>query len=180
MKNFFIHLGFIFIIMGVSVICVDKVSANIKKYYADLDRSKEIINNVENNYEEFVNGAIHVKDGIVDVSKSFKIYFDDFSKKNDEIILKIQSVEKSINDLNEISFNLIDNCKYDLNNLSMNNKCKTFKTNYIRMINSYKEMLDEYNMVIGYYNDYAKKHKKSDCSLYDSGVDFSVYNALEE
>lgn len=178
MKKFFIHLGFLFIIAGISVICVENVSATINNYYADIDRSKEITAEVEKSYKDFNDGALDVKESVIGVSKTFDVYFEEFPKVKDEIVEKIHVVESKINNLNEVSLNLIDKCEYDLNNLAMNNKCKSFKLNYVRMIESYEEMVSEYGKVIESYNKYALEHEKEVYELYKGEIDYTVYDTL--
>ena len=71
---------------------VDSASASIKNYYEDIEESKKIINDVDTLYNDFKKSAVDVKNGIVDISKSFNIYFDDFEKVNKEIKAKIENI----------------------------------------------------------------------------------------
>lgn len=139
---------------------VDSASASIKNYYEDIEESKKIINDVDTLYNDFKKSAVDVKNGIVDISKSFNIYFDDFEKVNKEIKAKIENVQELINKTNVVSNELINKCRYNLNDSEMNNQCKSFKTNYVNMISSYKNMIEQYNKVITSYNNYAARKGK--------------------
>lgn len=177
MKNIFIHLGLILILIGSSIIIVDRVSASINDYCSDVDKSKDIIENVSKNYDEFKTKSIIIKDGIVEVSKSFNIYLEDFSTVNVDILNKVNNVEKNINDLNTITDNLINYCDYELNDAKMNNQCSSFKINFNNMIDSYEEMIEVYNGVINTYNDYSKQNGKDTIELYKSNLDSSIVMA---
>ena len=152
---------------GASVMLIDKVSASIKNYRNDLNKSYEIIKAVNDDYDTFVEKAKEVKENIIVVSKSFNFYLDKFLKKNKDLVAKINKVEETINELDDISYRIINNCKYDLNNSSMEAKCKSFYNNYPNMIDSYNKMLEEYNSVIKRYNTYASKVKKKKVALYE-------------
>lgn len=159
------------------MICVDKVSANINDYYADINRSKEIYTAVESDYKEFVSSASGVKSHMVDVSDSLDVYLEEFPNKESLIVEKIQVVDEDINSLKEISLRIIDNCKYELNNNAMENKCNNFILNYNRMIESYKVMVSEYNKVIDSYNNYKGKDVYK---YYTGGVDYSIYDLIKK
>ena len=88
---------------------------------------------------------------------SASVHFDDFEKVNKEIKAKIENVQELINKTNVVSNELINKCRYNLNDSEMNNQCKSFKTNYVNMISSYENMIDQYNKVITSYNNYAAR-----------------------
>lgn len=173
MKNIFIHLGIIFILIGFSLIAVDEVSAQIKNYYDDIEASKEIKKNVNDYYDQFKNKALDVKKEIVDTSSSFNIYFEDFTKSYITISNKMDNVKSKITDLDDISQKLFNYCRYDLNDSVMNNKCKSFKTNYKNMYNSFQTMVDNYNKIVNSYNTYATKKKLNSISPYQKEIEFS-------
>ena len=170
MKGFFIHTGFVLILIGLSIICVDQVSANINNYYADLEKCKQIVKSVDINYTKFKDGANKVKDAIGDVSLSFDFYLDDFESANSVIKKKIIIVEQEIENLNMTADSLINSCKYNLNDSFMDSECNSFKINYGNMISSYNEMIEQYNKVIKYYNDYALENGKHSEQLYISNL----------
>lgn len=173
MKNIFVHLGFLLIILGVSLIFVDSVSASINNYYDDIEESKRIIKNVDTLYEQFKEDAIDVKNGIVDISKSFNVYFDDFDKANKSITEKIENVKEKINQVNVVATDLINNCRYQLNDINMNNQCKNFKINYTNMMSSYETMVDQYNKVITSYNNYATRKGKVSIAIFSKEIEGS-------
>ena len=178
-KGSIIHLGFIFIIAGISIICIENVSASIKNYYEDIGRSKEIIKKVNEDYETFKTITVDVKNNIVDVSKTLNVYLDEFTNKNEVIKQKIEKVEENITELNKVSKRLINNCKYNINNKSMISKCQSFKINYKNMSESFDEMIKEYNKVINTYNVYAKKKNNKELPLYESEIQNDL-NILKE
>ena len=173
MRNIFIHLGFIFIFFGISLAFVDHASASIKNYYDDIEESKKIIKKVDYYYDEFKNDAIDVKNSIVDVSKLMNVYLDDFKKANVKINEKISLVKEKLDKINITSNELINNCRYDLNNKNMNNKCQNFKTNYLNMYSSYESMIEHYNKLVESYNNYAKKKGKGNIELLSGEIEES-------
>ena len=154
MRKIFIHLGFLFIIAGMSIICIDKVNANINKYYFDVEKSKAIVEEVNNDYLTFRNSALTVKNKIEDVSKSLSVFLDSFEEENIKIIEKINDIEKDIENIDILKNRLEVNCNYDINNMNMSNKCESFNLNYQNMINSYDDMLVQYNKVLKIYSEY--------------------------
>ncbi len=154
MRKIFIHLGFLFIIAGMSIICIDKVNANINRYYFDVEKSKEIVEEVNNDYLTFRNSALTVKNKIEDVSKSLSVFLDSFEEENIKIIEKINDIEKDIKNINILKNRLEVNCNYDINNMNMSNNCESFNLNYQNMINSYDDMLVQYNKVLKIYSEY--------------------------
>lgn len=169
-------MGLVLIIVGFSLIFVDNVSAGINDYYADVNKSKEIMFTVFEDYVKFENGAIDIKNEIVDVSKALDIYLEDFPIKESLIVEKINIVENDINNINLTSLELINMCKYDLNNNSMNSKCNNFKKNYVRMIDSYKKMIIVYNDVLNSYNEFIDKKVFEE---YVGKVDYAVYELIK-
>ena len=154
MRKIFIHLGFLFIIAGMSIICIDKVNANINRYYFDVEKSKAIVEEVNNDYLTFRNYALTVKNKIEDVSKSLSVFLDSFEEENIKIIEKINDIEKDIENINILKNRLEVNCNYDINNMNMSNNCESFNLNYQNMINSYDDMLVQYNKVLKIYSEY--------------------------
>lgn len=154
MRKIFIHLGFLFIIAGMSIICIDKVNANINRYYFDVEKSKAIVEEVNNDYLTFRNSALTVKNKIEDVSKSLSVFLDSFEEENIRIIEKINDIEKDIENINILKNRLEVNCSYDINNINMSNNCESFNLNYKNMINSYNDMLVQYNKVLKTYSEY--------------------------
>ena len=177
MKNLFIHLGFIFILAGCSIICIDKVSASINNYYNDINKSNEIVEEVNNNYTEFKEKSLNVKNGIVEVSKSYNLYLEEFPNINQTINTKVKKVEETINSLSTITDSLINNCQYDLNNNVMKNQCNSFKINFRNMMDSYEEMVKVYNDVINTYNEYSLRMGKDQIEEYNSNLDSSIVAA---
>ncbi len=154
MRKIFIHLGFLFIIAGMSIICIDKVNASINRYYFDVEKSKEIVEEVKNDYLTFRSSALTIKNKVEDVSKSLSVFLDSFEEENIKIIEKINDVEKNIESINILKSRLEVNCSYDINNINMSNNCESFNLNYKNMINSYNDMLAQYNKVLKKYSEY--------------------------
>lgn len=174
------HIGFIFIMIGCSIIFIDKVSASINDYVKDIDKSNEIVDKVDFNYNEFKNKSVIVKDSIVEVSKSFVIYLEEFPSVNVEIKEKVLTVEKEINDLNPIIDELLNYCHYDLNNSKMNSQCESFKINLSNMMESYDKMIEVYNDVIGEYNVYSVANGKEQMLEYNNNINSSIVEAVKE
>ena len=174
MKNIFIHLGFVFILVGFSIIFVDKASASINNYYNDVNESNEIISLVHSNYNEFKINSLEIKDDIIDVSNSFKFYLDDFQVVNPGIIEKVKKVEDGINNLSVTVDNLITYCVYNLNDEVMDNECDSFKINFNNMMESYSTMINVYNDVIKEYNEYSDLNGKEHALEYNQDIDDSI------
>ncbi len=180
MKNPLIHIGILFILLGISSFFIKVVNAAINDYYSDLDKSHEIVKNVEDNYSLFMDNANNVKNTIVDVSKSYNFYLVQFVEKSKLLQNKFNSVEEYIEGINKYTRELIDNCKYDLNNSLMDSKCSSYKVNYVNMIESYKNMVDEYNKVVDSYNLYAKKHGMMASKTYEYNLSEETNTILKE
>lgn len=177
MKNIFLHLGFLLILSGFSVICVDKVSASIKDYCNDVDKSNEIVESIDSNYKIFKEKSLNVKNSITEVSKSFVLFLEDFPSINPSIELKVQKVENEMNELSSSTDLLIDYCNYDLNNPIMDNQCSSFKDNFNNMINSYEEMIKVYNGVIKEYNDFSSVNGMEHIDEYREKLNSSIVEA---
>lgn len=178
MKKIFLHIGFLFIITGISILLIDNVSASINSYYNDLEESKKITDNINNNYNLFKEKSINVKDNIKDMSISFNFYLDEFDEKNIGIIKKINEIEDEIIEISNISIELGNDCKYELNNKNLDNKCNNYKINYKNMIDSYNEMISVYNEVIDSYNEYQKELNKFEVNNYKSRIEKNVNEVL--
>lgn len=174
MKKVFFHGGLLLILLGLSIICVDTVSAAIKSYCDDLDKSSAIVREVNDDYDSFMESAKSVREDIIDVSKSFDFYLNQFSKQNVVLLEKIHNIESKIDNLNDLSKNMIDNCEYDINNPVVENKCSSFKKNYKNMVQSYYTMIDEYNIVLDTYNNYAEKNNAKKIDKYIYNLSFEI------
>jgi hypothetical protein len=100
------------------------------------------------------------------------------SDKNVELLKKVSNIENKINSLDSLSYRMIENCKYDLNNSSMDSKCSSFDKNYVNMVESFNTMISKYNSVVDTYNTYAKKSNVKIASLYEVKLS-EVNNILE-
>lgn len=180
MKNPLIHIGILFILLGLSFFFIKVANAAINDYYSDVDKSHEIVKSVEDNYSLFMDNANSVKNTIIDVSKSYNFYLVQFVEKSKLLQTKFNTVEQNIDNINKYTKELINNCKYDLNNSLMDSKCSSYKINYVNMIESYKEMIDEYNKVVDSYNLYAKKHGISVIKKYEYNLKEETNTILKE
>lgn len=183
MKKIFIHIGLVLILSGFSLIFIEKVSASIDNYYNDIDKSNKIIDTVEKDYSEFKEKALSIKKSIVDVSKMFNIYLNEFKEKNVDILKNVNIVESRINEISDISLNIVNNCKYDLNSKKMEKNCESFKINYLNMIDSYNKMIEVYNKVIGEYNNYQIKKGLEPIDKYELKISSSIlslYKSIDE
>ena len=178
MKNIFIHIGFILILIGTSIIFVDKASASITSYYNDVNESNEIISLVHSNYNQFKTSSLEIKDYLVDVSESFDVYLDEFESNNQDIVNKVKKVEEEINGLSPTIDNLINYCVYDLNDEVMDNECDSFKINFNNMMESYTKMISVYNDIIKEYNEYSQLNEKEPVLEYQQNIDNSIEAAI--
>ncbi len=156
MRKIFLHLGFLFIIAGISIICIDKVNASINRYYYDVEKSRQITESVSEDYLTFKDTALNVKEKVENVSKSLSVFLDSFEEENIKIVGMINDIEKDINGLDELKNRIKENCGYNLNDVNMKNKCESFDLNYGNMITLYDDMLVQYNKVLKSYSEYKE------------------------
>jgi len=159
-KKAFIGVGILLICIGFCIIGYKKFSFLYDSYMADIDKSKEIVTIVDNDYKEFNSIISGYKEDIVLVSNSLAVYYDEFPNKNESILNNINNVKIKLESVNSINERMFDNCKYDLNNLLMEQQCETFSVNYNSMIDAYIEMVSEYNNFVEKYNEYAINNGK--------------------
>ena len=161
MRKYTFYIGFLLILCGLSLICVDQVSAGIDNYYEDIGIGKDIINGVNDNYSEFKKIALEIKDEIVDVSKYLNSYLEDFAENSQEVETKVIDIEKKIVEIDLYANSLINMCSYEIIDENMANQCTSFKTNYNNMISSYNNMITQYDSVVSAYNNYAESRLDS-------------------
>lgn len=179
LRNIFIKLGFIFVIISGSIIFYKEVSYSISKYNADVAKGNEVIVSIDKDYATFNEIVPSYKEDIVVVSNLLNLYYDDFLAKNSSIIEKIEIVSSELNSLVESVSELSNNCKYDLN-ATVHDKCNNFYVNFKSMIDAYFEMINAYNNVVEQYNVYANKNGKKNVSKYDSKLSNELYNIYKE
>ncbi len=170
MKRLFARIGFALLTLGSSMFCIEQVSANMNKFYNDIDKSKEIVRNVDIAFSDFIEQANKVKDEMIDYSQSFNFYLDDFLEESVKLQEKIHIVEQEIDKMNDNASTIIDGCQYEINNNNMESNCSNFKTNYLNMINSYDIMIEEYNKVVDKYNVHAESIGFDIASNYTSSL----------
>lgn len=180
MRKYAIHIGLVLLICGFSLLFVDHVSANIKSYYTDVEKSKEIIKNVNMQYIDFKDVATSVKDDIFETATYLNGYLSDFTEYKDEVKEKIVGVESKIESLNDVSNKILNDCSVGIEDDNMNNICKTFKTNYKNMINSFKEMVNQYNDFVSAYNQYANSSNLENIDTYNSKIDIMVRDIVNK
>ena len=119
---------------------------------------------------------------MVIINESFSIYFDDFDIEKNDILL---SIKKMHDKLNNNSFNVIvlySSCQYDIDNNLLNEKCRVFSNNYLKMIDSYRVIVNKYNDFVKQYNSYAYKEGKNKLNFYNNDVNLLlklIYNDLK-
>lgn len=169
-RKAFIGLGIVLICTGFIIIGYKKFSFVFESYIADVDKSKEIVTIVNNDYNEFNSVVVGYKNDIVLVSNSLDVYYDEFLAKNEKIVNDINNVKFKLEGLSSINDRMSINCKYDLNNLLMEQQCETFSINYDSMVNAYIEMVNEYNNFVEKYNEYAINNGKNVVALYNDSL----------
>jgi GTP1/Obg family GTP-binding protein len=174
-----VYIGIILIICGVSLLCIDHVSANISSYYADVEKSTSIINSVNYNYSVFKEKAYSIKNDISDVADGLNSFYEDFINVQYDIDLKMSRIKDEIDSLSLMSKDLIDNCSYNINDDNTKTQCNNFYTNYLNMINSYEKMIEEYNYYVNSYNKYAYYGDLDTIELCDRKLDSSVFEIVE-
>ena len=169
-RKLFIIVGVLLICIGVGMIGYEKLSFLYDSYIADVDKSKEIVTIVDNDYKAFNSMVSDYKEDIVLVSKSLDVYYDEFSSKNENILKNINNVKLKLESISPINDRMSINCKYDLNNLVMEQQCDMFSINYNSMIDAYVEMVSEYNNFVEKYNEYAVNNGKGVVNLFNDSL----------
>ena len=85
-KNSFLKIGFILILMGIFIMSLEYVLAYINDYSIDIEKSNNIKNNINYYYEIFNLNANELKDDMVIINDSFNVYFDDFDIGKNNIL----------------------------------------------------------------------------------------------
>ena len=181
-KNSFLKIGFILILMGIFVMSLECVLAYINDYSIDIEKSNNIKNNINYYYEIFNLNANELKDDMVIINDSFNVYFDDFDIGKNNIL---SSIEKMHDKLNDNSFKIIvlyNSCQYDIDNNLLNEKCRVFYNNYLKMIESYRIIINKYNDFVKQYNSYAYENSKNKLNFYSDDINLLlklIYNDLK-
>ncbi len=181
-KNSFLKIGFILILMGIFVMSLECVLAYINDYSIDIEKSNNIKNNINYYYEIFNLNANELKDDMVIINDSFNVYFDDFDIGKNNIL---SSIEKMHDKLNDNSFKIIvlyNSCQYDIDNNLLNEKCRVFSNNYLKMIESYRIIINKYNDFVKQYNSYAYENSKNKLNFYSDDINLLlklIYNDLK-
>ena len=151
-----IKSGITFIIASLIFMSINKVYAEIDSYKYDVSLSNLIVYNIKENYAEFNKEANDYKTNLDAVYESFDFYLEDFNTKSLIVLNNIDNVNKTLDSLEDASYNMYKYCIYNINNEETKSMCSTFKTNYLGIVNSYKKMLEDYNNIINQYNNYAE------------------------
>ena len=151
-----IKSGITFIIASLIFMSINKVYAEIDSYKYDVSLSNLIVSNIKENYTEFNKGANDYKTKLDAVYESFDFYLEDYSTKGIIVSKNIDAVKNTLTSIEDASFNMYKYCLYNINNEETKSMCKTFETNYLGIVNSYKKMLDDYNNILNQYNNYAE------------------------
>ena len=181
-KNSFLKIGFILILMGIFVMSLECVLAYINDYSIDIEKSNNIKNNINYYYEIFNLNVNELKDDMVIINDSFNVYFDDFDIGKNNIL---SSIEKMHDKLNDNSFKIIvlyNSCQYDIDNNLLNEKCRVFSNNYLKMIESYRIIINKYNDFVKQYNSYAYENSKNKLNFYSDDINLLlklIYNDLK-
>ena len=181
-KNSFLKIGFILILMGIFVMSLECVLAYINDYSIDIEKSNNIKNNINYYYKIFNLNTNELKDDMVIINDSFNVYFDDFDIGKNNIL---SSIEKMHDKLNDNSFKIIvlyNSCQYDIDNNLLNEKCRVFSNNYLKMIESYRIIINKYNDFVKQYNSYAYENSKNKLNFYSDDINLLlklIYNDLK-
>ena len=151
-----IKSGITFIIASLIFMSINTVYAEIDSYKYDVSLSNLIVSNIKENYVQFNQEANDYKSNLDEVYESFDFYLEEFNTKNPIVLSKIDNVNKTLEKLEDASYNMYKYCIYNINNEETKSMCSTFKTNYLGIVNSYKKMLEDYNNIIKQYNNYAE------------------------
>ena len=170
MRKYTFYIGFLLILCGLSLLCIDHVSASIDNYYEDVEIGKDIINSVNSDYSDFKKIALEIKDDIVYVSKYLNSYLEDFADNSHEVEAKVAEIENKLVEIDLYVDNLISMCSYEIIDENMVNQCNSFKTNYKNMVNSYKFMIIQYDNVVDAYNTYAESKGRDTLNKHVSSI----------
>ena len=153
----FIKLGIFFMASSLIVCGAKTTDSALKDFNNDYLLSRIIITNTKDSYTDFNEQVSKYKEDISKFYDSLDFYYDQAS-----------SVEKDLKNLEDISLELFNNCKYDIDDEEMSKLCKSYKTNLSNTVDSYEKLVDDYNDIIKMYNDYATLRNKEIAKEYES------------
>ena len=164
----FIKLGIFFMASSLIVCGAKTTDSALKDFNNDYLLSRIIITNTKDSYTDFNEQVSKYKEDISKFYDSLDFYYDQFIEVDKSIRDKATKIEKDLKNLEDISLELFNNCKYDIDDEEMSKLCKSYKTNLSNTVDSYEKLVDDYNDIIKMYNDYATLRNKEIAKEYES------------
>jgi hypothetical protein len=180
----FIKLGVVFMVASFAVFGFKNADMYLTDFNNDYLLSRIVVNNIENNYEDFNNKVSKYKEDMTTFYGSLDFYFDNFIRKNRAMKTYLAEVEKDLKQLEGSSLRLYENCRYEINDEKTETMCKNFKINLDGVITSYQKLVDDYNQVLDSFNGFAESYnRKNDVvDLYESKLSdklLKIYTELQ-
>lgn len=176
-RNVFIKLGLSLIFFGFILMIRNDISLYITDFIHDAENGEMIVKEIDNNYEQFNKLVKDYREELVTFSNYFDVfYFDNFSNTNSKLVAKMDDITKKVKDINYYVDLLSKDCKYELSNQTSIKKCSNFYVNYESVANSYLECVENYNVLILKYNNYAASNGLESIDLYnlDDAIIFDI------
>ena len=144
-----------------------------KGYKEDKAKTNELINNINNGYNDFVAGLndINNKRETVYTNIFKETYYTDMQNNIDSWNTMIDEYSKTIASLDNSSKYLKDNClNIKFYHSEINPKCASFVENYEMVINYYITDIEIYNKNIDSYNIWANENDEDSYTIIDKFV----------
>lgn len=153
-----------------------------KGYKDDKAKTNELINNINNGYNDFVAGLndINNKRETVYTNIFKKTYYTDMQNNIDSWNTTIDEYSKTIESLDNKSKYLKDNClNIKFYHSEINPKCDLFVENYEMVINYYITDIEIYNKNIDSYNTWANENDEDSYKIIDKFVNNSYTEYID-
>lgn len=168
--SIFIKLGIFFIASSFVVVGAKTTDSAFKEFNNDYLLSRIIVTKTKESYDTFNEKVSKYKEDISNFYDSLDFYYDQFIEVNKTISSKAKNIEEDLKEMEEVSLDLFNNCKYDIDDEEMNNICKSYKQNLSNTVDSYEKLVTDYNDLISMYNDYASLKNKTIVKEYESKI----------
>lgn len=153
-----------------------------KGYKDDKAKTNELINNINNGYNDFVAGLndINNKRETVYTNIFKETYYTDMQNNIDSWNTTIDEYSKTIESLDNKSKYLKDNClNIKFYHSEINPKCDLFVENYEMVINYYITDIEIYNKNIDSYNTWANENDEDSYKIIDKFVNNSYTEYID-
>lgn len=168
------------IIISILVLLIGGISLLIVNIMKD---KKEITKNIEvikYNYNELSQNVLEYNGIRRELSEKLNNFmYDKFLNDKEEYEEILTKYNTNINKIDNNIKNIDDRCKNIYNDKDINNICKSYKTNYEKIINIYINDLTNYNNKVTSYNEYKNENNSLFELIHKDYIDYNNDNVYE-